>query len=150
MHKEVNLSLKWFFLPDSPYQDQILITACLFVLWCFLLTFLFSALWCSTRVIGSVYFPFGITWEILDALQMHILGFQIFSLHIKWTRNTSFSKGKEDSHSENAFFVPVEIPANLCRGLFKAGYSLENKYGRTSECPWVFCWSAQCFGNAVC
>lgn len=66
VHKEVNLSLKWFLLSDRPYQDQILITACLFVLWCFLLTFLFSALWCSTKVIGSVYFPFGITQEILN------------------------------------------------------------------------------------
>lgn len=55
-----------FFLPDSSYQDQILITACLFVLWCFLLTFQYPvmqyqsdwisifSLWDYTRNLGCL------------------------------------------------------------------------------------------------
>lgn len=119
MHKKVNLSLKWFFFffyqtahIKIRYWLQLAFLCSDAFYWLF-----FSALWCSTKVIGSVYFPFGITEEILDALQMCVLGLQIFSAHIKWTRNTSFLKGKEESHSdENAFLFCWDIHRSVQRG----------------------------------
>lgn len=47
-----------------------------------LLTFLCRALWCTTKMIGSVRFPFGIIVGILEILQMHLLHLQIFSAYL--------------------------------------------------------------------
>lgn len=108
----VNLS---DFLSDSSLQSLILTTACLCVLGCFH-WLLFCALWCSTRMIGSVYFPFGIIVGILEILQMHLLHFRNFSAYLanqEYTALCSAVLGEEvicwSSHKQFQSYLIVSL-----------------------------------------